>query len=167
MKEIGKKASNIFNDPIKGFGVLSGYAQKRIGRLTTFGRDRIDGANKCLSEEVKIYEHYTLELARQAEGVLKHFGKDIIGKQFTSKRFANAAIDLFVGLCTLSRVSTMIDETSEEKCADEIAILQIFTQQAKRRMNQNLRRLKRNEDSLLKKLADRVFADGKYRWDSM
>jgi len=167
LKEIGKKASNIFNDPIKGFGVLSGYAQKRIGRLTTFGRDRIDGANKCLSEEVKIYEHYTLELARQAEGVLKHFGKDIIGKQFTSKRFANAAIDLFVGLCTLSRVSTMIDETSEEKCADEIAILQIFTQQAKRRMNQNLRRLKRNEDSLLKRLADRVFADGKYRWDSM
>ncbi|MBX7136768.1 MAG: acyl-CoA dehydrogenase family protein [Oligoflexia bacterium] len=165
LKEIGRGAGQIFNDPIKGFGVLSGYVQKKMGRLTSLGKDRIDSVHPLLKEDAAVYEEYTVQLANSAEGVLRHFGKDIIGKQFTSKRFANAVIDLFAGLCVLSRVTSIINESSAAKAVDAINIAHIFTQQAKRRMNQNLRRLKRNEDSLMKKLADHVVAKQGYEWD--
>lgn len=165
LKEIGKGAGKIFNDPIKGFGVLSGYVQKRVGQITSLGRDKIGFVHPLLREEAEIYEQYTLELSKAADGVLRHFGKDIIGKQFTSKRFANATIDLFKGLCVLSRVSGMLESKGQAKCEQELGIARIFTQQAKRRMNQNLRRLKRNEDSLMKKLADFVVEKEGYIWD--
>ncbi|MCB0334520.1 MAG: acyl-CoA dehydrogenase family protein, partial [Bdellovibrionales bacterium] len=41
LKEIGKSGKNIFNDPIKGFGVLSDYASKKFTQLTSLGRDRL------------------------------------------------------------------------------------------------------------------------------
>jgi hypothetical protein len=41
----------------------------------------------------------------------------------------------------------------------------VFTQQAKRRMAANLRRLERNEDEQLDRLASTALADGGYRWD--
>jgi len=46
----------------------------------------------------------------------------------------------------LSRVTQQIQRTSVAACTQEIAIAKIFTQQAKRRMNQNLRRVDKNED---------------------
>lgn len=165
LKEIGKQASGIFNDPIKGFGVLSGYVQKKISRATSMGREKFEGLHPKLREDGAVFQSYVAELAHEAEGVLKHFGKDIIGKQFTSKRFANATIDLFVGFCVLSRVSSILYSKSEKEAEQELAIAHIFTQQAKRRMNQNLRRLNRNEDGLMKRLADYIVAQGGYDWD--
>jgi len=165
LKEIGKSAGKIFNDPIKGFGVLSGYAQKRVGQLTSLGKDKLKSVHPVLAEDAQVFEDYVLELSKQADGVLRHFGKEIIGKQFTSKRFANASIDLFSGLCVLSRVTAMIEASSVQKCEQEINIAHIFTQQAKRRMNQNLRRLKRNEDGLMKRVADFVVEKEGYIWD--
>jgi len=165
LKDIGKQAGNIFNDPIKGFGVLSGYAQKRVAMLTPLGRDKIEAIHPSLREQAKVFEDYAKELSKTADSVLRHFGKNIIGKQFTSKRFANAAIDMFVGLCVLSRVTSMINAKSVAACEQEINIAKIFTQQAKRRINQNLRRLNRNEDSLMKKLADHIVAEQGYHWD--
>jgi acyl-CoA dehydrogenase family protein 9 len=165
LKDIGKQAGNIFNDPIKGFGVLSSYAQKRVAMLTPLGRDKIESVHPILRDEAKVFEEYAKELSKTADSVLRHFGKDIIGRQFTSKRFANAAIDMFVGLCVLSRVTLMINAKSVADCSQEINIAKIFTQQAKRRINQSLRRLKRNEDSLMKKLADHIVAEQGYHWD--
>jgi formate dehydrogenase maturation protein FdhE len=45
------------------------------------------------------------------------------------------------------------------------AIAAVFTQQAKRRMAANLRRLEHNEDEQIDRLAGAVLADGGYRWD--
>ncbi len=165
LKEVGKRASKIFNDPIKGFGVLSGYVQKRVGQVTNLGKDKIRYAHPALRQEAQVYEEYALELSKQAAGVLKHFGGEVVGKQFTSKRFADSVIDLFVGLSVLSRVSRMIEQKSVDACQHEINIARVFTQQAKRRMNQNLRRLHRNEDSLMKRLADHVLERQGYEWD--
>lgn len=165
LKEIGKSAGNIFNDPIKGFGVLSSYVTKRISQLTPLGRDRLSLIPDDLAAEASVYEQYTQRLGSATDTVLRRYGKNIIGEQFISKRLADTATDLFVGLCVLSRVADMIHRTSAGACIREREILRVFTQQAKRRMNQNLRRLISNEDKELKALADHVLAGG-YSWDT-
>lgn len=165
LKEIGRSAGQIFNDPIKGFGVLSAYATKKVAQLTPLGHERIAAVHPLLADEAAIYEQYTVALSQAVEGLLRKHGKNIIGQQFLSKRVADVAIDLFAGLCVLSRVTAILEKTPPQGATDEIRIARIFTAQAKRRMNQNLRRLQRNEDGELRALADSVVDREGYTWD--
>lgn len=169
LKEIGKSGANIFNDPIKGFGTLRGYANKKFTQLTSLGRERLEFVPDELREEADIFEQYTLEFSRITEVLLKRHGKNIIGKQFASNRIANIAIDLTVGLAVLSRVATMIATAGKESesVQQAIAIAKIFSQQAKRRMNQNVRRIERNEDDARKALSDFIVSEGEYPWDTI
>ncbi len=165
LKDLGKGVSKIFNDPIKGFGLLSGYATKRFAQLTSVGRAKLSFVPPILREDAKIFEEGTLEFARAVELILRRHGKEIIGKQFAMKRIANLAIDLVVGLCVVSRVSRMIEQKSVSGCEQEIAISHIFSQQARRRMKQNHKDIERNEDELMKGLSDFIVKSGGYPWD--
>lgn len=165
LKDVGKGITNIFNDPIKGFGVLSEYAGRKVSQVTSFGRTKLQHVPEELREQGEFYQHYTKDLAKASEALLKHHGKNIIGKQFDMARIADIAIDLMVGLSTLSRVSSSLNERGAANCTDEIGILKIFSHQAKTRINHNIRRLVNNEDSALRGLADLLIKDGDYKWD--
>jgi len=165
LKDIGSSVGKIFNDPIKGFGVLGGYASKKFSQYTSIGRDRLQHLNPALREQSTVYEQYTQELAKESEALLRRYKSKVVEEQHAMKRIADVAIDCFVGLCVLSRVDSLIAAKGVDKCRDELAISEIFTQQAKRRMNQNLRRIDRNEDSLIDALAERIVEDEGYGWD--
>lgn len=165
LKDVSKKLGNIFNDPIKGFGVLSKYATKRASQLTSLGRDRLQSIHPALGAQALVYEQYTTELSKAVEVILRRHGKNIVEKQFAMKRVADVSIDLFVGLCVLSRVTKMISTGGVDNCKSEISIANIFTQQAKRRINQNLRRVDINEDEEMKALSDTIVSQGGYLWD--
>ncbi len=167
LKEIGKGMGKVFNDPIKGFGVLSGYAVRKFSQLTSRGGDTVEAIHPALRDDSRVLELYTLRLSQATEALLRRYRKDVVEQQFAMKRVANVAIDLFVGFCVLSRVSRLIEESSVEKTADERAIAHIFCQQAKRRMNQELRRLAQNEDELLEGLAKASVDNQGYRWDTL
>lgn len=164
-KELSKGLGNIFNDPIKGFGVLSNYAGKQFSYVTAFGRDRLSFVPTCLREEAEVFENYVSKFSKQVEWILKKYGKEIVGTQLVTKRVADIAIDLFSGQCVLSRVSTMIENSSEAECSDAILLAKLFTQQAKRRMNQSLRRIEINEDPQIVDLANSILEKEKYPWD--
>jgi acyl-CoA dehydrogenase family member 9 len=165
LKDIRRSASKIFNDPIKGFGVLSSFAARKVTHLTTLGRDRMEFVHPALRDQAAIFETFTVRLSRAVDNVLMRLGKDIIGQQFVTKRLADLSTDLFAGLCTLSRVSSMLEERGPEGCSAELKIAQIFTQHAKRRMNYQLRRLLSNEDEEVKALADFILERRSYPWD--
>lgn len=167
LKGVKSGVGKIFDDPIKGFGVLSRYATKRVSALTSLGRDRIESVHSSLRAEAAVYEEYTGRLSQACEELLKRYGKDIIGMQFPTKRVADVASDIFVGLCVLSRVTSMIAERGEGACEQERRIAHLFTQQAKRRMNSNIRGLIRNEDEDMKQLADFVLSRNGYPWDTL
>ena len=165
LQELKSASNEIFDHPIKGFGLLSDYAGRRITQLTSFGQDRIiDVIPDSLRDDALVYEKYTLELARMSDVLLRRHGKNIADKQFALERTANVAIDLFVGLCVMSRVSSMQPDESQQY-AQSVAIAHLFSQQAKRRMNRNLREMLRNEDEYEKSLADFIFEKEGYPWD--
>lgn len=166
LQELGSAVEDIFNNPIKGFGVLSDYAGRRITNMTSLGQDRIVGAvPDVLRDDALVFEKYTLELGRMTDVMLRRHGKSIIDKQLALQRTADVSIDLFVGLCVLSRVSAMTDDGSE-KYNQAVAIAHMFSQQAKRRINRSLRSMLRNEDESAKSLAAYIYKVADYPWDT-
>jgi len=165
LQELQSATNDIFNSPIKGFGLLTDYAGRRITQLTSLGQDRIVAAvPEVLRDDALIFEKYTLELARMTDVLLRRHGKNIVEMQFALQRVADVAIDLFVGLSVLSRASSMQADDNEQH-QQALAIAHMFSQKAKRRMNHNLRAVLRNEDESAKSLADYIFDNEGYKWD--
>ncbi|HNP65520.1 MAG TPA: acyl-CoA dehydrogenase family protein [Woeseiaceae bacterium] len=165
LQELKSATNDIFNHPIKGFGLLTEYAGKRISQLTSLGQDRIVSVvPEALRDDALVFEKYTLELARMTDVLLRRHGKNIVEKQFALERIANVVTDLFVGLSVLSRVSSMESEDSE-KYRQAVAVTHLFSQMAKRRMSRSFRSIVRNEDEMAKSLSDYIVDKGGYPWD--
>src|SRR5580704_14213333 len=163
--ELKAAVDDIFNNFIKGFGVLTDYAEKRLTQATGVGRDKIlTQMPAALREAADVYERYTVELAKASDHLLRKHGKAIADRQHDLKRIADIGIDLFVGLCVLSR-ATSLSKAPGGQGAQAIGIARVFAQQAKRRMANIVRRITRNEDEEMNGLAGFILDKGSYPWD--
>jgi alkylation response protein AidB-like acyl-CoA dehydrogenase len=163
--ELKSAVEDIFNNPIKGFGVLSGYASRRVREATGVGTDRIGYAlSPAMRKAAEVYEKYVVELSRTADALLRRHGKKIADQQHAQKRVADLAIDLFVGLCTISRADALV-KASHPAAEQAVLIAETFTRQARRRMSRNVRGLDRNDDAAIERLAGAVLERGNYPFD--
>lgn len=165
LTELKHAVGSIFHDPIKGFGVLSGYASRRLRETTGFGTDKIvSRLPPRLRSAAEIYEKYVVELSKASDALLRLHGKAIAEQQHQLKRVADLVIDLFVGLCVLSRANRL-HELGDPGAAQAERLAWVFAQQAKRRMAGQLRAMAKNEDGELDAIAGAVLADGGMRFD--
>ena len=165
LSELKAAVDDIFNNPIKGFGVLTDYAERRWTQATGVGRDKIQAPLPDeLRDAASVYERYTVQLAKTCELLLRKHGKSIAGRQQDLKRVADVITDLFVGLCTLSRAASLSRSAGDDG-RHAVAMARIFAQQAKRRIASHVRRLERNEDEELDALAKFIIDKGSYPWD--
>ncbi len=129
------------------------------------GRDKIvTPLPESLRQTAAVYERYTVELAKACDFLLRKHGKSIADRQHALKRVADVCIDLFVGLCVLSRAAAASRVPGEEG-AQAVSIARAFAQAAKRRMANNIRRIERNEDEEMDRLAGFIMDKGRYPWD--
>ena len=163
--ELKAAVDDIFNNFIKGFGVLTDYAEKRLTQATGVGRDKIlTQMPEALREAAGVYERYTVELAKASDYLLRKHGKSIADRQHDLKRIADIGIDLFVGLCVLSRAAASSRGPAEQG-EHAVRIARVFAQQAKRRMANAVRRITRNEDGEMNALTGFILDKGSYPWD--
>jgi len=168
LQELSSTMKGIFNEPIKGFGVLSDYARKHAALRTGVGGEgRLTRTHEALQEKVALFEDSTRDLAQATDRILRKHGKGIIGKQFASARLAEIMIDLFVMACTISRVQASIEANGLEAAQPEIDILQAFTRAANVRIKHNFRRIDNNDDEIYKNLADQAFEAEGFIWDTI
>ncbi|WP_082542751.1 acyl-CoA dehydrogenase family protein [Rhodanobacter sp. Root561] len=165
LSELKSAVGEIFNDPIKGFGVLGSYTGRRMREATGYGIDRIaHELSPRLRKVAATYEKYTVELSKSSDQLLRRHGKKATDMQHAQKRLADIAIDLFVGLCVLSRADSL-EKKSHPAAAQAVSIAEMFARQARRRMSRNVRGLERNEDAAVEQLAGAVLANDGYMWD--
>ena len=168
LRELASTMKGIFNEPIKGFGLLSDYARKHAALRTGIGgQAKLEGVHEAIQEQAQIFEEETRYLAQATDKILRKHGKAIIGKQFASDRLAEIMIDLFVMASTISRVQSAIDAKGVDGASLEIDILRAFTRAAKVRIKRNFRRIDSNDDEIMKRLADDAFEAERYRWDTL
>lgn len=165
LSELQSAVGGIFNDPIKGFGVLGDYAGRRVREATGYGTDRI--AHPLAPELRKLAalcEKYTVELSKASDRLLRKHGKHIADQQHAQKRIADIAIDVFIGLCVLSRADSLVKQ-AHPAAGEAVTIAGLFARQARRRLARNVRGLERNEDAQVEQLAAAVLERGNYAFD--
>lgn len=170
LKELADSFKGIFEDPIKGFGVISEYARRRASLASPYiKRDKMafTKLHAAVEKQQHVFEGMTRDLATAVDQVLRRHGKHIIGKQFASKRLADMMIDLFVLASTLARVSTAVEEKGAAKVTRELEILEVFTGQARRRFEANASQISNNDDELVKSLANHALDLDGYTWDNV
>ena len=167
LKDMAGSLRGIFDDPIKGFGLLYEYAKQRATWATgvPVGNPRMSKAHVALRAEAEIFEDTARDLAAMTDRLLRKHGKGIIGKQFATRRLADVMIDLFVLGCVISRVTASIEANGQDGAAEEIEIAKIFAGQALGRTRRNIRKIDDNDDELVKHLADSTYERGGYGWD--
>ena len=165
LSELKSAVADIFNNPIKGFGILADYTGRRVREATGYGTDKIARPlHPSLRKAAQTYEEYAVELSKAADTLLREHGKAIADQQYQLKRIAELSIDLFVGLCVLSRADSLVNR-GDANADKAVCIAEVFTRQARRRLLRNARGLQRNEDRKMDKLAGFTLDAGAYSWD--
>ena len=90
-------------------------------------------------------------------------GKDIIKKQIIQWRIAEAAIDLYGMIASISRVDRCIKLKGNENCHKMITLCNTFCKQAWRRVRRNLLMIDKNDDDQLLNISAFITEDGEYR----
>ena len=168
LKELAQSLKGVFNDPIKGFGVMSEYALKRAALITGLvGEKRgFTLLHPAVRAEAEMVEESTRDLGAAADRILRKHGKHIIEKQFATRRLADILVDLYVTACVLSRVNAAVEEKGEAGAAKELEILKVFAGRARKRIHFNINRIDDNDDELVKSLADQAFDLEGFAWDA-
>ncbi|MFN2383462.1 MAG: acyl-CoA dehydrogenase family protein [Gemmatimonadota bacterium] len=96
-----KAVSRALHDPLKQFGVLTGYAVERARR--TIARPELPGLHPDVAAIAEPLSHWVAELAGTVEWTLRHHGADIVERQITLARLADAAGDLYLMAAVLAR----------------------------------------------------------------
>jgi len=166
MQGPGKELAEVvraMREPIKGFGLLSDFAVRKA--RSALRRERMTRAHPVLNREAVIFEEYTAELSKQVDKVLRKHGREIAEMQYTQKRVAEMAIELYAIAAVLSRTTRAIEKRGEEGARREIDLTTIFVAAAERRLEEQVRSFDKNDDELRKSVASRAYLDGGYPFD--
>ena len=167
LRDLQSSVKEVFDHPIKGFGVMRDYALRRAQMATGLGENGIARLHARLQEPAVIFQRSSRQLAQAADRILRKHGKNIIGKQFATQRLADIMIDLFGLVCVLSRVDQSVRSIGVEGAARELEILQTFAARVERRTLERIARIDDNEDELIKSLAVSTVRSGRYDWDAI
>ena len=165
LQGLGKELARALNDPIKSLGVLRDYGLRKVRQTIPYGRTQITKAHESLRKQVANVEDAVQELASLTESVLRRHGRQIVEKQFATRRLAEVAIDLMAMLAVISRTSGLIARRGFDKCENELNLALAFCTDAHHRVHQNFHAASHNNDEEIKAIADHTLQAGKYEND--
>jgi acyl-CoA dehydrogenase family protein 9 len=157
------EVSRAMREPIKGFGLLSDFVLRKA--RSALGRERLNRAHPSLRREIVLFEEHTMMLSKSVDKVLRRHGKDIAEMQYTQRRMADMAIDLYALAACLSRTTRAIERKGEEGARREVEFTAAFANAAEKRLQANVTAFDANDDELLKGIAGQVYQDGAYPFD--
>jgi len=149
-------------EPIKGFGLLSDFAIRRA--RTVLGRERMTRHHPALNREAAVFEAYAQELARVTAQVLRKHGRDIAEMQYTQKRTAEMAIDLYAIAACAARTTRPSSSGARRGAARDRS--DAYLRHRRRAEARTARRdVDKNDDELRKAVASKAYVDGRYPFD--
>jgi acyl-CoA dehydrogenase family protein 9 len=103
--------------------------------------------------------------AKNVDRVLRRHGREIAEMQFTQRRVADLACDLYALAACISRTTRAIERKGEAGARREIELTNTFAHMAERRLQLNAQAFDANDDELRKGVATQTYLDGGYTFD--
>ncbi|HEY2516351.1 MAG TPA: acyl-CoA dehydrogenase family protein [Polyangiaceae bacterium] len=166
MQGPGRELSDVaraMREPIKGFGLLSDFALRKA--RTALGRERMTRAHPILNREAVLFEDHVADLAKNVDKVLRRHGREIAEMQYTQRRVAEMAIELYAIAAVIARTTRSIERRGEEGARREIDLATIFVAGAEQRLAETVASFDKNDDELRKAVASKAYVDGGYPLD--
>src|SRR5438105_156445 len=165
LQGLGKELARALNDPIKSLGVLRDYGLRKVRQTIPYGRTQITKAHESLRKQVANVEDAVQELASLTESVLRRHGREIVEKQFATRRLADVAIDLMAMLAVISRTTSLIERRGMPATQNELNTALAFCTDVHHRVRQNFHAAGHNDDEEIKAIADEALTSGRYLED--
>ncbi|MFQ5766507.1 MAG: acyl-CoA dehydrogenase family protein [Acidobacteriota bacterium] len=157
LKAVGKA----MKDPIDNIGLLTGEAARRLKKAVV--QPKLGKVHDALKEERDLVIAWTQQLAAAVQKALVAHGKAITAREHLQERFADAAIDLYGMLATLSRTTDRLEKAGPDGASRELKMTRLFCKQAWRRVRRNLAQITRHDDDLINEVAEMAYRDAGYK----
>ncbi|MHB1265541.1 MAG: acyl-CoA dehydrogenase family protein [Gemmatimonadaceae bacterium] len=155
LKALGKA----FKAPLRSLGTIGSYLAGRAKMQVT--KPQFTKVHPALEAEAELVSELVHNLALSVERALMKHGKDIIERQFIQERMANAAIDIYLCVAVLSRVTAAMGKAgSPEQAAEDLDCAKVFIPLAYRRARRAITGVTKNSDRRLAALAKRAMDTG-------
>lgn len=143
LRELQKAMQN----PLGSIGVIFGEVGKRAKRMagSTEGPSLTEKAHSSLSESAKLADHSIVLFGAAAEYLLMKHGKNVIDKQFELHRLAEAAIEIYSMVASLSRCTKSI-AANLPSAEHEKALVHLICHLASCRVSDQLAEIKSSQD---------------------
>jgi acyl-CoA dehydrogenase family protein 9 len=163
LQEAGEQLHSLgkaFKDPLHSIGVIATYVAGRAKRQVI--KPKLQRMYDALRREGDLVEDVVHDLGLAVEQLVIKHGKGIIEKQFLQERMANAGIDIYHSMATLSRATAALERagTDASTANADLDCARIFVPMAMRRARRSVRALGRNQDARLKAIAERALESG-------
>jgi acyl-CoA dehydrogenase family protein 9 len=149
--------------PLRGFGKLGETALRKARSALT--RQRLTRHHPVLRPEAEVFDAYVERLTQSVEAVMRKHGRNVVEMQYTQRRVADLAIDLYAIAACLARTTRAIARRGEDGAQREIDFTRIFVAGARVRLARTAAAMDDNDDELRKAVASRTYVDGGYGFD--
>jgi alkylation response protein AidB-like acyl-CoA dehydrogenase len=158
LKELGVALKR----PLRNLGLISEYAASRLAtRLGTTPTLDVE-LHERLREHKAYFEKHVAELKDNAEGLIRHYRKEIIERQMELERLSDMAIELFATACVLARTQRIIAEVGVDGASDALALCDLFVVEAGRRFRAARRAVRSTQDEGRRAVAAEAREKGGY-----
>ncbi len=120
LKEVG----TALRQPLRNFGLLTGFATSRIRGMLSANFDT--KLHSRLEQHREFFEKHVKELRSSTDRAILRYRTDIVERQLVLERLANMAIEMFATACVISRTQHIIDEKGEEGAERELSLCDLF-----------------------------------------
>jgi len=169
LKELQKAVSSalsmswIGKDSVAPFGILMEEASKRTkGGLGFSNNNLSEKVHPNLADAAAVLSQDISMFGTSVEKALIKHGKEVINQQFLLNRIANAAIDIYVATCVISRCSSSLEQGLESAQYEQM-MTKVWCSEAHVRIGKNLEMLKDPSSlsnfSLMTKISERVCSE--------
>lgn len=148
--------------PLRSIGTVAGYVADKVDRTVRPDRLDVDDSLSALADPVS---DQVTALRDAAEGQLRKHGKGIATAQRSQKRLAEAAMDIYAQVATLSRMSSVVEDRGPELSSSDRYVAETFCTRAAHRVGRNLSQLDDPDDERQHAIARDAIAAGGYRYE--
>ena len=149
-----KAVARALRDPIKQLGLLTGYARGRARRA--IHRPDLPELHPAVAEIARPLPVWVAEFAGAVEWALRRHGGEIVERQMTLERLADAAGDLFLMAAVVSRADAGLRAEAGPAGEAHVTRARLSVNEAWRRVRRQLGRLREYPDNDVRVVAAEV-----------
>jgi len=157
MRGVGEHLQDVlhaFHHPIRERGTLWRFFRRQVAaRLMTPG---VPVQSRDLRTEARQLGKRVRDFGLAVQGMLRQYRENVLERQYVQERIADAACDLYVSSCAISRLDHLLTagNHSPAEVSRDVSAGRYFLKLANRRIKQNLAALTDNDDDVTTATAD-------------